>query len=38
MNFEIEFEEVRTKRRERLLIVACTLALVCIIGLWRFST
>ena len=38
MNFEIEFEEVRSKRRERALVVACTLALVCFLWLWRFST
>lgn len=35
MSFEIEFEEVPPRRRSLGLIVACTLALVGFVWLWR---
>ena len=35
MSFEIEFEEVPPRRRSLGLIVACALALVGFLSLWR---
>lgn len=36
MSFEIEFEELRTKRRSLVPIVACAVALVALLCFWRF--
>jgi hypothetical protein len=38
MNFEIEFEEVQEKKRSLGLVVACALALVGCVCLWRSLT
>ena len=38
MSFEIEFEEVQAKRRSLALVVACALALVGGLCLWRSLT
>ena len=36
MSFEIEFEEIRPRRRSLVRIVACALALVALLCLYRF--
>jgi len=36
MSFEIEFEEVRTRRSSLVRLVACAVALVALVCLWRF--
>jgi len=36
MSFEIEFEEVRTRRSSLVRIVACAVALVTVLVFWRF--